>query len=91
VRWLQTAEEWHFLEVRLFYFQLAGDPKHTFDIVNVTRLNKDYAALVEGVVQRIRVMELQIGTILSDRELFDLAAIFISSLPASPSDRRKSS
>jgi hypothetical protein len=43
--------------------------------VNVTRLNKDYAALVEGVVQRIGVMGLQIGMILADRELFNLAAI----------------
>jgi len=59
------------------YFTLdwLGDPTHTLDIVNVTGLNKDYAALVEGVVQRIRVMGLQIGTILADRELFNLAAI----------------
>ena len=38
-------------------------------------MNKDYAALVEGVVNRIRAMGLQIRTILEDRELFNLAAI----------------
>jgi hypothetical protein len=52
-----------------------GGPTHTFDIVNITGLNKDYAALVEGVVHRIRAMGLQIREILSDRELFNVDAI----------------
>ena len=52
-----------------------GGPTHTLDIVNITELNKDYAALVEGVVNRIRAMGLQIRAILEDRELFNLAAI----------------
>ncbi|MBN2845004.1 MAG: transposase [Deltaproteobacteria bacterium] len=42
--------------------------------MNVTGLNKDYAALAEGVVNRIRAMGLQIRAILEDRELFNLAA-----------------
>lgn len=58
-----------------FTIDWLGGPTHTFDIVNVTGLNKDYAALVEGVVHRIRAMGLQIRTILEDRELFNLAAI----------------
>lgn len=52
-----------------------GAQTHTLDIVNITGLNKDYAALVESVVNRIRAMGLQIRTILSDRELFNLEAI----------------
>jgi hypothetical protein len=58
-----------------FTIDWLGGPTHTCDIVNVTGLNKDYAALVEGVVNRIRAMGLQIRVILEDRELFNLAAI----------------
>ena len=53
-----------------------GGPTHTLDIVNVTGLDKDYAALVEGVVLRIRTMGLQVRTILADREFFNRSAIY---------------
>lgn len=58
-----------------FTIDWLGAQTHTLDIVNITGLNKDYAALVESVVNRIRAMGLQIRTILSDRELFNLEAI----------------
>jgi len=59
------------------YFSIdwLGSPAHTLDIVNVTGLEKDYAALVEGVVRRIRAMGLQIRAIFADREHFNLAVI----------------
>jgi len=59
------------------YFSIdwLGSPAHTLDIVNVTGLEKDYAALVEGVVQRIKGMGLLIRTIFADREHFNLAVI----------------
>jgi hypothetical protein len=71
-----------------------GGPTHTCDIVNVTGLNKDYAALVEGVVNRIRAMGLQIRAILEDREFFNLAAILkfyelgVDFLMAAKTDKR---
>jgi hypothetical protein len=58
-----------------FTIDWLGGPTHTFDIMNITGLNKDYAALVDGVVHRIRAMGLQIREILSDRELFNVDAI----------------
>jgi hypothetical protein len=42
--------------------------------VNVTGLDKDYAALVEGVVLRIKEMGLQVRAILEDREFSRLAS-----------------
>ena len=59
------------------YFTLdwLGGPTHTLDIVNVTGLDKDYAALVEGVVLRIKEMGLQVRAILEDREFFNRSAI----------------
>jgi len=59
------------------YFSIdwLGSPAHTLDIVNVAGLEKDYAALVEGVVGRIREMGLLIRAILADREFFNLAVI----------------
>lgn len=59
------------------YFSIdwLGSPAHTLDIVNVTGLEKDYAALVEGVVRRIRALELRMGTIFADREFFNRSAI----------------
>jgi hypothetical protein len=59
------------------YFSIdwLGSPAHTLDIVNVTGLEKDYAALVEGVVRRIRVVGLLIRAIFADREHFNLAVI----------------
>jgi hypothetical protein len=59
------------------YFSIdwLDSPAHTLDIVNVTGLEKDYAALVEGVVGRIRETGLLIRAILADREFFNLAVI----------------
>jgi hypothetical protein len=59
-----------------FTIDWLGGPTHTLDIVNVTGLDKDYAALVEGVVLRIRTMGLQVRTILADREFFNRSAIY---------------
>jgi len=58
-----------------FTIDWLGSPAHTLDIVNVTGLNKDYAALVKGVVLRLQAMELRSGTIFADREFFNLAVI----------------
>jgi hypothetical protein len=74
VRGIQPKHDtswWH------VYFTLdwLGSPAHTLDIVNFTGLNKDYAALVEGVVLRLRGMGLQIRAIFEDREFFNRSAI----------------
>ena len=58
-----------------FTIDWLGSPAHTLDIVNVTGLNKDYAALLKGVVLRLQAMELRCGTIFADREFFNLAVI----------------
>jgi len=60
------------------YFTLdwLGSPAHTLDIVNVTGLNKDYAALMRGVILRLQALKLRTGTIFADREFFNLAVIF---------------
>jgi len=59
------------------YFTLdwLGSPAHTLDIVNVTGLNKDYAALIRGVILRLQALKLRTGTIFADREFFNLAVI----------------
>jgi hypothetical protein len=59
------------------YFTLdwLGSPAHTLDIVNVTGLNKDYAALMRGVLLRLQALKLRTGTIFADREFFNLAVI----------------
>ena len=43
--------------------------------MNVTGLDEDYAALLEGVVRRIRTVGLQVRAILADREFFNRSAI----------------
>jgi hypothetical protein len=58
-----------------FTIDWLGSPAHTLDIVNVTGLNKDYAALMRGVLLRLQALELRTGTIFADREFFNLAAI----------------
>jgi len=58
-----------------FTIDWLGSPAHTLDIVNVTGLNKDYAALVKGVVLRVQALKLRSGTIFADREFFNLAVI----------------
>ena len=54
-----------------FTIDWLGSPAHTLDIVNVTGLNKDYAALVKGVVLRVQALKLRSGTIFADREFFN--------------------
>ncbi len=49
--------------------------KQTLDIVNVTGLNKDYAILIEGVINRLRAMGIKIGTAFLDREFFNIPSI----------------
>jgi len=49
--------------------------KLTLDIVNITGLNKDYAILLEGAVNRLREMGVKIGTMFLDREFFNLLSI----------------
>jgi hypothetical protein len=44
-------------------------------VFNITALNKDYAILLEGVVNRVREMGVKIGTMFLDREFFNLASI----------------
>ena len=58
-----------------FTIDLLREPKLTFDIVNLTGLNKDYAILIEGVVNRIRAMGIEIGMMFLDREFFNLISI----------------
>lgn len=58
-----------------FTIDWLGSPVHTLAIVNVTGLEKDYAALVKGVVGRIQAMGLLIRAIFADREHFNLAVI----------------
>ena len=43
--------------------------------MNVTGLNKDYAALMRGVLLRRQALKLRTGTIFADREFFNLAVI----------------
>ena len=49
--------------------------KLTLDIVNITGLNKDYAILLEGVVNRLKAMGIKIGTAFLDREFFNIPSI----------------
>ena len=49
--------------------------KLTLDIVNLTALNKNYATLIEGVINRINQLGIAIDKILMDREFFNLASI----------------
>jgi hypothetical protein len=58
-----------------FTIDLLWDPKLTLDIVNITGLNKDYAILLEGVVNRLKGMGIKIGTAFLDREFFNLPSI----------------
>ena len=81
---------------RLFHPRLTGlgGPTHTLDIVNVTGLDNDYAALLEGVVLRIRATGLQIRAILEDRAFFNLATLLkfyelgVDFLMAAKTDKR---
>ena len=54
---------------------LRGEQRQTLDIVSVTALNKDYAILIEGVVNRLRVMGIKIRISFLDREFFNLPSI----------------
>lgn len=57
--------------------------KLTLDIVNITGLNKDYAVLLEGVVNRVRGIGIKIGTVFLDREFFNLVSVLaLSSMGA---------
>jgi IS4 transposase len=58
-----------------FTIDLLWKLKLTLDIVNITALSKDYAILLEGVVNRVREMGVKIGTMFLDREFFNLASI----------------
>ena len=54
---------------------LVGDCKLTLDIVNLTALNKNYRTLIEGIISRINQLGVSIGTVLMDREFFNLQSI----------------
>jgi hypothetical protein len=77
-----------------FTLDLVSAPKLTLDIVSVNGLSKDYAALFEAVINRLRERGLEIGTLFLDREFFNLASIrTLSSLQvnfimAAPSNKR---
>ena len=58
-----------------FTIDMLWNLKLTLDIVNITGLNKDYAILLEGVVNRLRAMGIKIGTMFLDREFFNLPSI----------------
>ena len=58
-----------------FTIDLLREPKLTFDIVNITGLNKDYIILIEGVVTRLREEGIKIGVMFLDREFFNLPSI----------------
>jgi len=58
-----------------FTIDLLWEPKLTFDIVNITGLNKDYIILIEGVVTRLREKGIKIGVMFLDREFFNLPSI----------------
>jgi len=58
-----------------FTIDMLWNLKLTLDIVNITGLNKDYAILLEGVVNRLRAMGIKIGTMFLDREFFNLVSI----------------
>ncbi|MGC9444516.1 MAG: hypothetical protein ACP5E9_06270 [Candidatus Methanospirareceae archaeon] len=45
-----------------FTIDWLGSPAHTLDIVNVTGLNKDYAALMRGVLLRLQARKLRTGS-----------------------------
>ena len=58
-----------------FTIDMLWELKLTLDIVNITGLNKDYAILLEGVVNRLREMGIKIGKMFLDREFFNLLSI----------------
>ncbi|MCK4475757.1 MAG: transposase, partial [Methanophagales archaeon] len=58
-----------------FTIDMLWNLKLTLDIVNITGLNKDYAILLEGVVNRLRAMGIKIGTSFLDRVFFNIPSI----------------
>ena len=56
-----------------FTIDLLWEPKLTFDIANITGLNKDY--IIEGVVTRLREKGIKIGVMFLDGEFFNLPSI----------------
>jgi hypothetical protein len=77
-----------------FTLDLIGAPKLTLDIVSVDGLNKDYAALFEAVINRLKDRGLEIETLFLDREFFNLASIRtlsglrVNFIMAAPSNKR---
>lgn len=58
-----------------FTVDIADGCKLTLDIVNLTGLNKNYATLIKGAINRLNRLGITIKMILADREFFNLAVI----------------
>lgn len=56
-------------------FDIIGDIKLTLDVIDINGLAKNYAVLVESILQRIKKMEINIRTLFMDREFFNFETI----------------
>ncbi len=54
---------------------LIGEPKLTLDAIDINGLTKNYAVLIESLLQRIKSMGILVKTLYMDREFFNLSTI----------------
>jgi hypothetical protein len=54
---------------------IIGEPKLTLDAIDINGLTKNYAVLIESLLQRINLMGVHVKTLYMDREFFNLSAI----------------
>ncbi len=54
---------------------IIGDTKLTLDAIDINGLTKNYAVLIESLLQRIKLMGILVKTLYMDREFFNLSTI----------------
>jgi hypothetical protein len=54
---------------------IIGEPKLTLDAIDINGLTKNYAVLIESLLQRIKTMGILVKTLFMDREFFNLSTI----------------
>ncbi len=54
---------------------IIGEPKLTLDVIDINGLTKNYAVLIESMLQRIKSMGIRVKTLYMDREFFNTSTI----------------
>jgi len=54
---------------------IIGEPKLTLDVIDINGLEKNYGILIESMLQKVKEMEINIKTLIMDREFFNSATI----------------